>query len=123
MPRFTSRSRRALALAAAFVTAIAPVLAYAHPVVAAGGYAEICTDAGLARMPAGGGETPLVHLAHCALCVAPGGMFAPGNTVPRLAAIGRVERPLHIVARAPNPVEPVRAARPRGPPAAPASSV
>ena len=123
MLRFTSRLRRALALAAAFVTAIAPVLAYAHPVVAGGGYAEICTDAGLARMPADGGETPLVHLAHCALCLAPGGVFAPGNTVPRLAAIGRVERPLHIAPQAPTPVEPVRAARPRGPPVAPASSI
>jgi hypothetical protein len=124
MRRFTSRLRRSLALAAAFVTGLAPVLAYAHPTIAArGDYAEICTEAGLEQVPADGGGTPLAHLAHCVLCLAPGGVFAPGRAAPLLAAIGRVERPVRTTAHAPTPVEPVRAARPRGPPARPATSV
>jgi len=106
-----------LALAAAFLTGIAPVLAYAHPAVAAtGGYAEICTEAGLAWAPADRGESPLARLGHCGLCLTPSGVFAPGHAAPRLAAIGRVERPVCAAPLAPTPIEPVRAARPRGPP-------
>jgi hypothetical protein len=118
MLRFVRRFRSALALVAAFVTGVAPVLAYAHPAVAAGaGYAEVCTDAGLTRVPSDGDERPLVHPAHCALCLAPSGVLAPGSASPPLAAIGRAEPALQVALQAPAPVEPVRAARPRGPPA------
>jgi hypothetical protein len=123
MHRFVRRFRRPLALAAAFVTGVAPVLAYAHPAVGAGGgYAEVCTDAGLTRVPSDGDERPLAHPAHCVLCPAPSGVFAPGRAAPPLAAIGRAERPLQVTPQAPAPIEPVRAARPRGPPARSARS-
>jgi hypothetical protein len=114
------RFRRALAFLAAFLTGIAPVLAYAHPALVAGwDYAEVCTDAGIARMPADGSGTPLAHAAHCALCIAPATLLAPGRAAPPLPEIGRVERPSLDVPPRPTPVEPVRAAHPRGPPTAP----
>jgi hypothetical protein len=121
MLRFASRFGRALALAMALVTGIAPVLAYAHPAVAAlGGDAEICTDAGLTRVPVDGGRTPLARLAHCALCLAPNGMFAPGSGAASFVALERVAWRAQAWPPALTPVEPVRAAHPRGPPARPA---
>ena len=85
------------------------------------GYAEVCTDAGLKRVPVGapasGDEQPPETLSHCALCVVSGAAQAPGGATPLFHASRRTERPVRIARQESTPVEPVRAARPRGPPA------
>jgi hypothetical protein len=85
------------------------------------GYAEVCTVAGLKRVPIGapasGDEQTPETLAHCALCVVSGGAQAPGGATPHFHAPRRAERPVRFAPRESTPVEPVRAARPRGPPA------
>jgi hypothetical protein len=122
MRRFVSPLRLAAALLAAALSAAGPSLAYARLALPIhSGYAEICTDAGLKRMPVGapasGDEQPPETLAHCVLCVVSGGAQAVGGAAPQFHAPRRAERPVRIAPQEIKPVEPVRAARPRGPPA------
>lgn len=122
MRRFVSPLRLAAALLAAAVSAAGPSLAHVHlaPPIHSG-YAEVCTDAGLKRMPAGapasGEEQSPATLAHCVLCVVSGAAQAPGGATPQFHAPPRAVRPVRIAPQESTPVEPVRAARPRGPPA------
>lgn len=114
--------RLAAALFAAAVSAAGPSLAHARLVLPGhSGYAEVCTVAGLKRVPigapAGGDEQPPETVAHCVLCVVSGGAQAPGGATPHFHAPRRAERPVRFAPRGSAPVEPVRAARPRGPPA------
>ncbi|HET9042637.1 MAG TPA: DUF2946 family protein [Burkholderiales bacterium] len=122
MRRFLSPLRLAVALLAAAVSAVGPSLAHARLVLPGhSGYAEVCTVAGLKQVPIGapasGDEQPPETLAHCALCVVSGGAQAPGGATPYFHASRRAERPMRFAPRESTPVEPVRAARPRGPPA------
>jgi hypothetical protein len=122
MRRFLSPLRLAVALLAAAVSAAGPSLAHARLVLPGhAGYAEVCTVAGLKRVPIGapasGDEQLPKTLAHCALCVVSGAAQAPGGAMPQFYAPRRAERPVRFVPRESTPVEPVRAARPRGPPA------
>jgi hypothetical protein len=119
MRSMRTRTCRALAFLAAVASAFAPTLGYAHPAFAGSGSdAEICTAAGVARVPVeDGGPAPASRVEHCALCIAPSGAFAPGAPPSALAALGRGEAPVATGPAVPAPVERVRAARPRGPPA------
>ena len=122
MRRFLSPLRLAVAMLAAAVSAAGPSLAHARLVLPGhSGYAEVCTVAGLKRVPigapAGGDEQPPETVAHCVLCVVSGGAQAPGGAMPQFHAPRRAERRVRFAPRESTPVEPVRAARPRGPPA------
>ena len=127
MRRFDSQLRLALALFAAAVSAAGPSLAHTHlglPNHSA--YAEVCTDAGLNRVPVGtpasGDEQPPETFSHCVLCVVSGGTQAPGGATPQFHARREAVRLVRIAPQEITPVEPVRAARPRGPPAVNRSS-
>jgi hypothetical protein len=118
------RYRASLALLAAFLTAAAPVLAHAHLALGAHpGYEEICTDQGLARVPAGDGPQGergrAVALAHCALCVAPGGDQVLAGGGPAIYVVDREASPIIVPADRSEPVDPLHGPRPRGPPATP----
>ena len=122
MRRFLSPLRLAVALLAAAVSAAGPSLAHARLVLPGySGTAEVCTVAGLERVPIGapasGDEQRPETLTHCALCVVSGAAQAPGGATPHFHAPRRSERPVRIAPQNSTPVEPVRAARPRGPPA------
>jgi hypothetical protein len=122
MRRFRSPLRLAVALFAAAVSAAGPSLAHARLVLPGHSeYAEVCTVAGLKRVPIGApasdDEQLPETLAHCTLCVVSGGAQAPGGATPQFHAPRRAERPMRFAPRESTPVEPVRAARPRGPPA------
>jgi hypothetical protein len=124
MTRSARRFRASLALAAALLAASAPVLAHAHLALGTQpGYAEVCTDRGLARMPTGdghgGGDGLAAALAHCALCVAAGGDHALAGDVPKTLVAGLDAPPATPAADRGASADPVRAARPRGPPAGP----
>lgn len=122
MRRFLTPFRLALAILAAAFSGAAPALAYA-PLQLAGhpGYAEICTDTGVKRVPLGvpegGDEQSSGKVSHCVLCVVSGGAQALGGTTQPLLVPSGAERPVRVAAQASTPVEPVRAAPPRGPPA------
>jgi hypothetical protein len=120
MRRFVSPLRLALALFAAAVSTAAPVLAHARvALLIVSGYGEVCTDGGVKRIPGaptGGGEQPSVERSHCVTCLAPAGAQAPGGTSKRPLASGCDDRPVRLTSKAGTPVEPVRAAPPRGPP-------
>jgi hypothetical protein len=118
------RFRQSLALLAAFLTVAAPVLAHAHLVLGGQpGYAEVCTDRGLARVPASDGPQDegglAAALAHCALCVAAGGDHALPAGVAKTFAVDLDASPIVATADRGASVDPVRAPRPRGPPAPP----
>jgi hypothetical protein len=122
MRRFLSPLRLTVALLAAAISAAGPSLAHARLVLPGhSGYAEVCTVAGLKQVPIGapasGDERLPETLAQCALCVVSGGAQAPGGASPQFHAPRRAERPVRFAPRESTPVEPVRAARPRGPPA------
>jgi len=122
MRRFVSPLRLAVVLFAAAVTTAGPSLAQARPGLPNhSGYAEVCTDAGLKRAPVGapasGDEQPSDSLSHCALCVVSGAAQAPGGITPQFHAPRQAVRPVRAASQESTPVEPVRAARPRGPPA------
>jgi len=122
MRRFVSPLRLALALFAAAVSAAGPNLAHARLALPIhSGYAEVCTDAGLRRVPVGapasGGEQPPETLSQCGFCVVSGAAQAPGGAAPQFHAPCRDVRPARVGPREITPVEAVRAARPRGPPA------
>lgn len=119
-----ARPRAFLALFAALLTALAPVLAHAHLALGAQpGYAEVCTDLGLVRVPTGEHEPGdgglAAALAHCALCVSAGGDQALAGGAPDTLTVELAASP--IVAKADRGVsaDPVRAPRPRGPPGSP----
>jgi hypothetical protein len=121
MRRLVSPLRLAVALFAAAVAAVGPSLAHARLALPNhSGYVEVCTDAGLKRMPAGapasGDEQPLETFSHCVLCVVSGGAQAPGGATLQFHAPRRAVRPVRVAPQDSTPVEPVRAARPRGPP-------
>jgi hypothetical protein len=121
MRRFLSPLRFALAFLAATLSSAVPVLAYAAAFLAGHpGYAEICTARGPARVPldpAPAGDNRLADSAsHCALCLGPGGghsLVGPGCVLP---ARERADPPAGITPAARTSVEPIRSARPRGPP-------
>jgi hypothetical protein len=122
MRRFASPHCLAVALFAAAVSVAVPALAHARLALPIhSGYAEVCTDAGLKRVPVGapasGDEQPSDTLPHCVLCVVSGGAQAPGGATPQFHAPRRAERPVRITLQESAPLESVRAARPRGPPA------
>jgi hypothetical protein len=124
MTRSIGRLRVSLALFAAFLVAAAPMLAHAHLALAAQpGYAEVCTDRGLARVPASDGPQDegglAAALAHCALCVAAGGDHALPAGVAKTFAVDLDASPIVATADRGASVDPVRAPRPRGPPAPP----
>lgn len=122
MRRSVTAFRLALALLAAAFSGAAPALAFA-PLLLAGrpGYAEICTERGLVRVPLGApsrdDESPAGKLSHCALCLASGSAYARGGSAQPLLAPERAERPAPVVLATRALVEPVRSAQPRGPPA------
>ena len=123
MRRLASSFRIAVALFAAALSVVGPNLAHARLALPPihSGYAEICTEAGLKRvpadMPASGDEQRPETISHCVLCVVSGGAQAPGGATPQFHAPRRAERPVRVSAQESTPVETVRAARPRGPPA------
>jgi hypothetical protein len=122
MRRFLFPLRFAVALLAAVLSAAGPSLAHARLALPLhSGYSEVCTEAGLKRVPAGapanGDEQPQETIAHCVLCVVSGGAQAPGGATPKFHAPRRAEQQVRIAPQDSTPVEPVRAARPRGPPA------
>jgi hypothetical protein len=124
MNRSVGRLRVFLAFAAAIFSAAAPVFAHAHFAHGAqAGYAEVCTERGLARVATGDG--PQGHgdagaaLAHCALCVPPGGDPAFAGAAPVTRVVHLVASPIVVTADRGVSVDPVRAPRPRGPPTAP----
>jgi hypothetical protein len=122
MRRFLSPLRLAVALLAAAASAAGPSLAHARLVLPGhSGTAEVCTVAGLKRVPIGAPASDDEQLpgtpAHCTLCVVSGGAQAPGGATPQFHAPRRAERRVHIAPQEIRAVEPVRAARPRGPPA------
>jgi hypothetical protein len=114
--------RLALAFLAAVFSGAAPALAVSpllltrHP-----GYADICTERGLAPVPlgapSGDDESPAGKLSHCALCLTSGSAYALGGSAQPLLAPERAERPAPVALATRTPVEPVRSAQPRGPPA------
>jgi hypothetical protein len=122
MRRFVSSPRLAAALFAAAISAAVPSLIHAYPALPIHSeYTDVCTDVGLKRVPVGapasGDEQPSDTLSHCVRCVVSGGAQAPGGATPQFDAPRRAERPVRIAPQESAPVEPVRAARPRGPPA------
>ena len=122
MRRFVSPLRLAVALFAAAVSAAGPSLVHARLLLPGhSGYADVCTDAGLKRVPVGtpasGSEQPPETFSHCVLCVVSGGAQAPGGATPQFHARRQAVRSVRIAPHEITPVEPVRAARPRGPPA------
>jgi hypothetical protein len=100
------------------------VLAHAHLALGAHlGYAEICTDQGLARAPAGDGPQDqggrAAPLAHCVLCTAPGGDQMLAGGVAANLFLDLDASPIIVPADRGEPVNPLRGPRPRGPPTMP----
>jgi hypothetical protein len=115
------RFRASLALAAALLAASAPVLAHAHLALGAQpGYAEVCTDRRLARVPTGesqpGDAGLAAALAHCALCISAGGDQALAGGAPKTFVVELDAAPVIAGADRGASADPVRAPRPRGPP-------
>jgi hypothetical protein len=122
MRRSLGPLRFALAFLGATLSGAAPAVAYAQVSLAGHpGYAEICTARGSARGPldpAPAGDNRLADSAsHCALCLGPGGGHALVGSGRLLTARECTEPPVGIIPAARTPVEPIRSARPRGPPA------
>jgi hypothetical protein len=117
MPRASARFRRAIALVTALVMAAAPGLGYAHLATTAHAEAaEICSAAGLAARPTDSGDAPPAQYGHCQLCLAPNGALGPARAAQSSLSLGAGESPAVPADLAPARAEPVRAARPRGPP-------
>jgi hypothetical protein len=119
-----ARRRSALALLAAFLSAAAPVLAHAHLALGAQqGYLEVCTDRGIARVPAGDGHHGdgglAAAFAHCALCVSAGGDDALAADAPETFLVDRDAAPIGAAADRGVSADPLRTPQPRGPPGHP----
>jgi hypothetical protein len=120
MRRFTSPLRLALALVAAAASVAAPLLAYAHHAVPArAGTAEVCTAAGIKRVPLEPSDERQIpgERSHCGACVTSSGAEAPVRAQADLPVPASRARALPALRAASTPVELIRAARPRGPPA------
>lgn len=119
MHRARARFRRAIALVTAIVMAAAPGLGYAHLATTANsGATEICSAAGSASRPADRGDAPPAssQYEHCQLCLAPSSALGPARAAQSPLLQGGEESPAVPAELAPARAEPVRAARPRGPP-------
>jgi hypothetical protein len=120
MRRFVSSLRAALALVAAAASVAAPLVAYAHHVAPGRAeFAEVCTDAGLKRLPLApdDGNPTSTERSHCGACIVATGAEAPGPVAASLLARAGGEPRLPALRSSGAPVERIRAARPRGPPA------
>lgn len=124
MTRSIGRLRVSLAFFAALLVAAAPLLAHAHLALGAQpGYAEVCTDRGLARAPTSDGPQGegglAAALAHCALCVSVGGDQLLEGGAPATFSVDLDASPIVATADRGASVDPLRAPRPRGPPTPP----
>jgi hypothetical protein len=121
MLRLVSPLRLAFALFAAALSSAAPIHAHAR-LAAAGhaGYAEICSDAGLKRLPLGapdgGRGLPSGEHSHCGACLGSGGPAAPSAAPAALHPLAPCEPLARFTAKADTPIDVIQAARPRGPP-------
>jgi hypothetical protein len=121
MRRFDSTLQLGLALFAAAASVASPLLAYpGHAGSARAGAAEVCTAARIKRIPVEPGDERKIpgERSHCCACVTSTGAAAPARARADLLVPAGREAPLPARRAAATPVEPIRAARPRGPPVA-----
>jgi hypothetical protein len=119
MRRFVSPLRIALALVAAANSVAAPLVAHAHHLAPGrAGFTEVCTDAGIKRLPPapGDGSPTSAERSHCSACVVSTVAQAPGPA-PAADLVRVAGGPKFPALRSASlPVERIRAAQPRGPP-------